>query len=58
MITSVLFYVVAFYFYTYGTLRASRVIHNDLISSILATTLRSAHGSFIILRCSPCFQMA
>ncbi|EPT00314.1 hypothetical protein FOMPIDRAFT_1023884 [Fomitopsis schrenkii] len=40
MIISVLFYVAAFYVYTYGTLRASRIIHSDLISSILATTLR------------------
>ncbi|KAI0725238.1 hypothetical protein C8Q72DRAFT_853404 [Fomitopsis betulina] len=40
MMISVLFYVAAFYVYTYGTLRASRIIHNDLISSVLATTLR------------------
>ncbi|KAH9840299.1 uncharacterized protein C8Q71DRAFT_703286 [Rhodofomes roseus] len=40
MITAILSYMAAFYVYMYGSLRASRVMHNELISSLLAATLR------------------
>ncbi|KAH9829684.1 uncharacterized protein C8Q71DRAFT_887948 [Rhodofomes roseus] len=59
MIISTLFYVAAFYVYMYGTLRASRVIHNELMRSILATTLRwldKTPTSRIIARCTQDIQ--
>ena len=40
MITSLFIYFAAAYVYTIGSVRASRIIHNELISSILTTTLR------------------
>ncbi|KZT67108.1 multidrug resistance-associated ABC transporter [Daedalea quercina L-15889] len=59
MIISVLFYATAFYVYTYGSIRASRTIHNELISSILGTTLRwldKTPASRIIARCTQDIQ--
>ncbi|TFY68446.1 hypothetical protein EVJ58_g1015 [Rhodofomes roseus] len=59
MIISTLFYVAAFYVYMFGTLRASRVIHNELMRSILATTLRwldKTPTSRIIARCTQDIQ--
>ncbi|TFY55109.1 hypothetical protein EVJ58_g8459 [Rhodofomes roseus] len=59
MITAILSYMAAFYVYMYGSLRASRVMHNELISSLLAATLRwldKTPTSRIIARCTQDIQ--
>ncbi|KAH9907116.1 ABC transporter type 1, transmembrane domain-containing protein [Fomitopsis serialis] len=59
MIISVLFHTAAYYVYTFGSLRASRTVHDDLISSILATTMRwldKTPTSRIIARCTQDIQ--
>ena len=40
MAASVGFYVVALAVFVFGTLRASRVMHLQLVTSVLSTTLR------------------
>lgn len=40
MITSLFIYFATAYGWVIGSVRASRVIHNELISSVLSTTLR------------------
>ncbi|KAJ7729547.1 hypothetical protein DFH07DRAFT_850204 [Mycena maculata] len=50
-----LIYSVAFIWYTFGTFRASRTIHRDLVHSVLGTTLRwldVTPASRIIARCT------
>ncbi|KZT67088.1 P-loop containing nucleoside triphosphate hydrolase protein [Daedalea quercina L-15889] len=59
MVVSVVCYAAAFYVYTYGSLRASRIIHRELISSILGSTLRwldKTPTSRIIARCTQDIQ--
>ncbi|EPS98690.1 hypothetical protein FOMPIDRAFT_1037403 [Fomitopsis schrenkii] len=59
MITSLSIYFAAAYVYLIGSVRASRVIHNKLISSVLTATLRwldKTPTSRIIARCTQDIQ--
>ena len=38
-------YAVCWSVYLYGTIRASKIIHRDLVASVLGTTLRSVSTS-------------
>ena len=40
LLTGVAVYCVVFIIYTYGSIRASRTIHKQLVDSVLGTTLR------------------
>ncbi|KAI4529011.1 P-loop containing nucleoside triphosphate hydrolase protein [Schizophyllum commune Loenen D] len=55
LLTGVAVYCVVFIIYTYGSIRASRTIHKQLVDSVLGTTLRwldTTPTSRVIARCT------